>query len=288
MHEMNLPPTLVCLDEYPNKLAAVTEFKIRLDDNGTNLSWRLITAAQIKICNDRILAEYKKLTVDIPIVCGPYPIFAEPSRPSYEFLAALYQKFLAYNDEDKLRYQFKKTTVMCHIRAHFLCEFLSHYGIATEKLIKFWNKEDWKSISSDQEWTFHAVTVIRDNKNCKWIWDPWEGMNQRLLPLKTWLYKANEPKLKKLMITSRAVLGDFLNGTGKRADGANFMRSPCVAAEYINAFQLICSDAMPNHPERSLSFSQYDRNRLFKAVVEKEREIVINTPAFLLDRVGSR
>lgn len=196
--------------------------------------------------NEELERTYKN-KFNIPIFCGSFPIFCEDNRPTYEFIASLYKQFMLANDKSKLEHQYKESINYCHIRAHFISVFLQKYlNIPTMKIYKCWNPEDWRKFVNNKSWTFHAATLIMDNKSRLWVWDPWVGNILTLLTMEQWLHRKNEPLPIKAMICSPYVINDVRKG--RIPDGFTF-NGPLGDNDYWAVFQAISSSVIPNAPK---------------------------------------
>ena len=226
------------------------------------------------------LERYYQHKLKTPLSCGFYPIFDE-SRPSYEFIESLYQAFNAFNNHHKLAFQYEHSKGMCHIRAHFMSEFLRSYAhIPTLKVYKYWRAKDWAAFHQNKAWNFHTSMAIIDEQSALWVWDPWVGNNPKLLTLEQWLYRHDEPLPTKCMLAHHSIISDIKEGL--RPDGQLFMR--IMNKKSINAFQTICSNAIPNPPERpilsnaqilKIGIRQY---RLFAVHVQKKLKTTVVQP----------
>ncbi|SRR5579883_1369431 len=203
-------------------------------------------------CNVTLQKECQALAGDIPVVSGDYPIFFK-DNPSFEVLSDLYQKFINYNDNYKLSKQYENSKSKCFMRAHVSTVLCDLHGINTAKLYKIYNQNDWQKFVANKSWWFHCASMLIDNQNRKWVWDPWVGFNQRLLTLDEWLNKKDEPRPIKLKIMNKAIITDLKFGSTPEA--YKFLKTK--SSYMINAFQAVFSDAVPNPPERPLSNKNY-------------------------------
>jgi len=238
------------------ELGLISSIKVTLDtlqDISTDLE---ITPMDnpIKPDNINLRNECQKLVGNMHVVVGNYPIVLPKNRISHATLAALYNQFIQYNDDNKLQTQYNNSKSYCYIRAHFVNELLGRYGIASVKVLKAWNPSDWKEFSDNKSWKFHCAAMIVDNENNKWVWDPWVGFNHRLLSLQQWVYQKDEPTPIKLLIAHRVVVNDIEQG--HHGYGTRFSQ---LTPKNISTFQAVYSDAVPNPPSHQLC-----RNRLFQ------------------------
>lgn len=237
---------------------------------------------------NEVLENYYQQVLSIPLTCGSYPIFDE-NRPPYEFIDFLYQAFNTFNNQQKLAFQYAHSDGMCHIRAHFISEFLrTYYHIPTLKIYKYWQEEDWVSFHEHKSWSFHTALAIIDDQLTLWVWDPWVGQNPKLLTLAQWLYKKNAPLPTKCMLAHHSIISDI--NEGLRPDGQLFMR--IINKSGIKAFQAVCGDAIPNPPERPIlsnaqilttAFKQY---RLIAASAQNEQPEVLEQTTKTQELIG--
>jgi len=246
----NLGPLLGYFFKRPGKLMQITSLMLHIEPDKYKTSLKLAT--RVQIINRSLQIECQQELGRIPVYTGGYPIFYDNQRPSASAIFKIFKEFVTYNTPEKLKYQREKSAGLCHIRAEVISKLLDAYHITTTKVLKFWNSSDWDSYEADHPpWGFHAAAMITDSKNRHWVWDPWFGSNQELLPLKKWVKRSDEPKPKSLLITNKIVIADIK--AGQIADASYFMQlGPKIA---INAFRAICMDAIPNPPERPISLT---------------------------------
>lgn len=184
--------------------------------------------------------------VKLPVRTSAFPIFKEDNAPKFTFLAELYQKFISYNDQEKLSQQFKYSETKCHLRAHFTTLLLELYGIQTIKLTKFWNKDDW---AGEKKWTYHCAAMIVDDNNNSWVWEPWpaEIANKKLITVTEWTHAKYSPEPKELLMANRNIISDL--SKGRKLHGDIFKTGDTAT---INLLQRLFSDAVPNPCERPL------------------------------------
>lgn len=229
------------------KFAILKSFHLDFDDYFSHEFSFQYFMTQFDIDNEKIKSECQKQAGALNVVVGNYPIIAVKSKPDISFLSDLYQKFIKYNTDDKLNNQYRHSEDLCFARAHFISELLNLYGIRSIKLFKMWNSEDWKHFQKELRWKFHCAVMVVDKENNQWIWDPWVGFNHRLLTLKEWLFRKDEPMPIKLLIANSLVTNPFSEGNA--AYGSRFSQH---TPEMIRAFQAVTSDAVPNPPILSL------------------------------------
>lgn len=237
------PPVFVYTQQ--DGICAITTIEYNLNTVSGNVE-ALPTSIPVPI--NTHLKNYYQQKLKTPVTCGLYPIFEE-KRPPYDFIASLYKAFHTVNNRQKLAFQYMQSENLCHMRAHFISEFLrTYYHLPTLKIYKYWQETDWELFHEDKSWDFHTAMAIIDDQSVLWVWDPWVGNESTLLTLEQWLYRHDEPLPTKYMLTHHSIIGDI--NEGLRPDGELFMR--IMAKKGVNAFQAIFNDAIPNPPERPI------------------------------------
>ena len=237
------PPVFVYTKQ--NGVCAITTIEYNLNTSSGNVE---AVPTDIPTPINAHLKNYYQKKLNTPFTCGLYPIFAE-KRPPYNFIASLYQAFHVVNNRQKIAFQYKQSENLCHMRAHFISEFLrTFYHVPTLKIYKYWQETDWEFFHENKSWGFHTAMAIIDDQSVLWVWDPWVGNAPKLLTLEQWLYRHDEPLPIEYMLTHHSIIGDI--DEGLRPDGQLFMR--IMARKGVNAFQAIFNDAIPNPPERPI------------------------------------
>ncbi|STX29301.1 Uncharacterised protein [Legionella beliardensis] len=267
----NLSPILLWNSTlYPNRLIKPAQLTMYLNKSslrGLALGG-VVKGYQFIPQNSYLQKNLQTSVSNIPLFTGEYPILLPENRPNVSTLEKIYQDFIHYNEDEKLKIQYQASQGYCHIRAHFASILLSWYGIESVKVYKTWNFEQWKPYYDKDAWGFHCATMVIDDQNHAYIWDPWVGLNKHLLTLKQWTSYSNEPTPMKLIITNRGVVGDF---NGRNISGINFMINH--NGEYINPLQAMMCYALPNRPQPPLfKLSGKDKYLFFKAHKVKDKE----------------
>jgi len=222
----------------------------------------------IKSNNQEIQQRYQKVVPKIPIITGKYPIFLDSNKPNFSYLEKMYNDLLRFNEEDKLKLQYNDSESLCHVRAHALHHLLA---LPAVKVYKFWDFYDWKNYVDDKAWIFHCAIMFIDENNQGWICDPWVGLNKKLLTLKEWAYRNDEPTPTKIMITSPAIINDIIDG--EEAEASHFLRTS--SKDTSDAFQAIATSIFPNNPEKPLSIKSFIHSFLKKSLQEGAKNKLI-------------
>lgn len=247
----------------PNKLYVVTSIHFIYKDsenvNVTTSGWTQ-EALTIDTDNARLQTQCIKLLNHTPVRIPEFPIVLPKAKPNSDILHTLFSRFIAFNNDEKLKEQSKNTDSHCHIRAHFVSMLLNEYGIVSFKVFKHWNRSDWKLIRNDGfAWSDHCAVGILDSENKIWIWDPWVNLHHKLLTLAEWTYQKDEPKVTEVVITNKAIINPV-------SDKNDFYppHFSLLSTQYVNAFQAVCGSAIPfskhlkrlglfqSNPERAL------------------------------------
>ncbi|MBA2648058.1 MAG: ankyrin repeat domain-containing protein [Legionella sp.] len=244
LHTKGFPPLFVYLYQTPGKIYASPAFEINLYGQ---YSFSFETQKNIKVLDDSTVGNYKQWTADVPISFGQYPIFLDDEKPSMDALRSIFQQFLKHNSLDKLKCQLETTVDRCQNRAFFASEFLKHnYGLSTKLAFKLWENSDWNAFYGHKQWGYHCAAMVDE-----WVFDPWLGSNQGWTRLDQWLFRSEEPKPRRLLLTHPAVFSDLVYG--RRADGLNLMeRDPLIHADLFKDLQFLCSEALPKDQETPL------------------------------------
>lgn len=234
-NEEELPPILFYAADYVHNVVTCTLLTVNLSTNEVTIEG-CTPVMNVEVCNDSLQKECQSLLRDIPVRMGEYPIFASKIKPSLEEISAIYQNFIEYNNDMKLDHQYQLSSNLCHIRAHFGAVFLSQYGIPVQKVYKVWNE------IPDFSWSFHAGLMIIDNKERKWVWDPWLVRHKRLVSLQEWTICETQPLPVELVIANQVVIADFDHGSRDDASVLEFG----FPEHMIQTFRYFCSEANPN------------------------------------------
>lgn len=219
----NLSKALPYLMVYQEgKISSINKIKVTVDSSTYQFNYDATVLTSIHSLNEQIKQECQALSGKIPVVVGEHPIFLNSEKPTYKILSQIHDRFLQFNTDSKLEDQYNQSISLCAVRAHFVNEMLRQYGIATLKAYKFYNEKEWRNFTPCYWWTMHCAALIVDNKNRKWIWDPWIRNEKSLIPFEKWVKNKNEPKPTKVLITSSVVISDIVNG--KAAEAPNFMQ----------------------------------------------------------------
>lgn len=198
---------------------------------------------KLDLWNNEIKLEFQAILGDIPIIAIRGSIFKSTNLPSAKFLHDLYHQFWVFNKK-KLADQSKMSADYCHIRAHFVSVFLSLYGIDSIKIYKLWHPTQWsKDLYGSKCWSFHCATLIIDNDNNKWVWDPWNHLSPTLLPLKVWINYKEYPKPLAVILGNRSIIN---HNEKVKIQWLNF--DAYAGNNYRSVFQSMFASAIPNHP----------------------------------------
>lgn len=226
-----------------NKLSKLTAFHFDFDHYELNKIIGSPLSSQPEFDNNNLRLQCKNQVPKLNVSVGKYPILSVPNKPNIHFLTDLYQKFIKFNKDSKLINQYKLSEGRCHLRAHFLNELLNLMGLDSVKVFKKWKQSDWINFDPSKNWEFHCAVMITDSDNNQWILDPWVGLNHRMLTLKEWLSRKDEPVPLELLITNRGTVNPLCEG--RAVFGSRFNQ---LHHFEFNTFQAVAADAIPNPP----------------------------------------
>lgn len=242
-------------------------------DTDSNATYEELSALPypLHLYNDAIQKDCQAILKDIPVQKPKSSLYKPANLPSREFLHHFYQQFWSLN-KDRLLGQKLISENYCHIRAHFVCTFLSVYGIDSIKIFKLWDKSDWqKEFPGKAPIHFHCATLILDKEQNKWIWDMLEYLSDNLWTLEAWANENKSPKPRAIVLANRSVIDDKREGT---IQWLNFETSARPPSKYGEIFQeLFVKTIFPNIPVQI----RQNPNHFFKAEKSFEQDSAQNS-----------
>lgn len=271
-------PVLVMKIDDSCKMYELTNIEYTYDDapNSTVVRYiynHFIPALDLKYENATLQTIFQKQIPKIPVTVGVTPIFNDEKKPSYNQIKDIYDEFLQFNSKEKLSEQYKNTSAMCHLRAHFTNVLLATYGITSFKVFKTWNPNDWAKFEEHDRWDFHAAALIIDDKFNGWVWDAWVGSSQHLFPFKEWVIQKNEPLPIKVIIHHHYVINDYQNG--KLNEGLHF--NSIEADRDLETFKKLALSAAANLPGRPLFNKKFGFFAAKNDVISKDSKITFRS-----------
>ncbi|MGD2170401.1 MAG: hypothetical protein PVI40_09195 [Chlamydiota bacterium] len=235
---------------HQDKLVKITSLLIDTENEHCSFKKGLSSEiGKIKVINKSLRKACQKKLGNIPVETGRYPIFFDNRQPSFDAIDEIFKKFIQHNTKEKLRSQQALSENRCSMRAQFISVVLDMYRITTTKIVKVWKLMDWNAFpTTHNPWGFHCANMIMDRDGQYWIWDPWFGSNQELLPLERWVKKTDEPTPKLVIINNKTIIKDPY---GTVPDSPCFMQ--IADSEELKTFQALWMDAVPNPPEKPIS-----------------------------------
>lgn len=214
----------------------------------------------IKPDNQQIEKDIEKIVPEVNVNPSDYPIYLRKNFPDISVYESWYKSFLSKNKKKTLDFQINNVKSKCHIRATFLNVLLESYGVQSFKITKYWNAEDWDEFPQKKvRFRFHTATLIKDRNNCYWVMDPWFTDHTKLLSVKEWFFRKDEPPPQEAMICNSICICGF---SKKEYSISNFMQT--VDNDDVKTMQVAFSTGVPNPPEFPISgVSIYQRQTLF-------------------------
>lgn len=246
-------PPIVCRNDNSEQLMVIEELKVDFVNDELDFSGRgFTTGDEVKIINVPLQTEAQAEAEDIPVGVSDFPIFAPKERPTHHYLETIYQWFLKSN-KHKLDEQFEFSHTKCYLRAYFVTTFLNAQGIDSQKVFEYWERpEDWANFGNNRSWYYHCATMIIDDQNQKWIWDPWVHKYPHLITLKQWLNEKNQPRPNKAMITNGAIVSD--SDSGMIPESSYFTK--LSLSQEMNVMQMLIKSVFVEHLQKPLAVKQ--------------------------------
>lgn len=271
---ISLPPIMqIVPGDSLKKISTVNKIEVSCNDSNLTMnSWAADPSIYLKAYNQEIQENYQKL-VKVPVMAGEYPIFLDENKTNAKKLKKIYRKFIASNPDEKLNLQYQATSDDCHIRAKVVIDYLRDvHEVNVLRIYKIWDKEDWKPFGENDGWTFHCAALpVTGPENTPWVWDPWVGLNKKLLTIPEWVYRGDEPTPKKIIITNQAIIHDWI--VGKRIEAPHFFENMC--RDTVKSYETVAASAFPEYPLAANGFSFIKAKSALK---DQKKEYIIENP----------